>query len=186
MAATIPTTEPDSLRAGDTWAWRREDLDDYPASAWTLVYYFRNATSNFDITASADGDAYVVTVAKASSGKPSGWYDWVAVVTSATERHEVDRGRLQVLPDYSVAAALDGRGFARTLVDYIEAALLDRASADQIDVIGAALADRSLTRDRAGMLTLRSHFLAEVRREEHAERIRQGMAGKNRILARFA
>ena len=63
----IPTSEPDSLRIGDTWQWRREDLFDYPASAWTLIYYFRNATSHFDVTASADGSYFAVTVAKATT-----------------------------------------------------------------------------------------------------------------------
>ena len=108
MSADIPTTEPTSLRAGDTWAWRREDLSDYPASGWTLVYYFRNATAYFDITASADGDAYAVSVAKASTGKTPGWYDWVAVVTDTgnTERYEVDRGRVEILANYAAAAVL--------------------------------------------------------------------------------
>ena len=52
MAASIPTTEPTSLRAGNTWQWRREDLSDYPASTWTLTYHFRNRTSHFDVVAS--------------------------------------------------------------------------------------------------------------------------------------
>ena len=139
MAASIPTTEPSSLRAGDTWQWRREDLADYPASAWTLVYYFRNASAHFDITASADGDAYAVTVAKASSGKAPGWYDWIAVVSSATERHEVDRGRLEILPDYATAAVLDGRSTARRILEAIDALILGRASADQVDTVAAAV-----------------------------------------------
>lgn len=186
MAASIPTTEPSSLRAGDTWQWRREDLADYPASAWTLVYYFRNASAHFDITASADGDAYAVTVAKASSGKAPGWYDWIAVVSSATERHEVDRGRLEILPDYATAAVLDGRSTARRILEAIDALILGRASADQVDTVAAALGDRSLARDRAMLLTYRDRFRAEVRREEDAERIRQGLGARNRVLTRFA
>jgi len=54
MAYTVPNTEPAALRSGDTWQWTR-DLGDYPADAWTLTYYFRNATAHFDIVATADG-----------------------------------------------------------------------------------------------------------------------------------
>lgn len=188
MSADIPTTEPTSLRAGDTWAWRREDLSDYPASGWTLVYHFRNASTYFDVTAAADGDAYAVSVAKASTGKTPGWYDWVAVVTDTgnTERYEVDRGRVEILANYAAAAVLDGRSWARKMLDYIESALLSRATADQLDLVNATLADRGIQRDKAGLITLRSQFKAEVAREEHAEAIRQGLGGKNRLLVRFS
>lgn len=185
MAYTPPTTEPTELRVGDTWAWTRS-LADWPASVWTLTYYLRNASAHIDVEATSDGDDFAVTVEKAvTSDYAAGWYDWVAVVDDGTSRHEVSRGRLRVLPDYSAAAALDARSFARQMVDSIEAALLDRASTDQLDVINAALADRSLSRDKAGLITLRSHFLAEARREEHTEALRRGEGGKGRILVRF-
>src|SRR5574340_367386 len=78
MAYTAPTNEPSALRAGDTWSWRREDLGDYPASSWTLKYYFRNSSAKFDATATADGDDFEVTVAKATTaGYTVGWYDWI-------------------------------------------------------------------------------------------------------------
>lgn len=183
----IPTTEPTSLRAGDTWAWRREDLSDYPAgSGWGLTYYCRNAAAHFDISATADGDAYTVTVAMATTADiVAGDYDWVAVVESATERHEVDRGRLTILPDYSAAAALDGRSFARTLLAAVEAELLSRGSSGRLDLVTSTLADRSLTRDATGLIKLRSQLLAEVTREENAERMRQGLGSRNRVLVRF-
>lgn len=186
MTASIPTAEPTAARAGDTWAWRREDLTDYPASAWTLKYYFRNAAAYFDATAVADGDAHAVTVTKATTAsRAAGWYDWIAVAESATERHEVGRGRLEVLPDYAAAAVLDGRTTARKLLDYVEAELLSRGSSNKLDLITSTLADRSLTRDRAGLIALRSQLKAEVAREENAERLRQGLAPRNRLHVRF-
>lgn len=183
MAATIPTTEPLTARAGDTWQWRREDLSaDYPASAWTLKYYFRNAASFFDVTAAADGDEFAVTVAKASTAAYTvGSYDWIAVVESATERFEKDSGRIEVLPNLATAAAYDVRGFARKMVDAIEAVLLSRATADQLDLVETQLGDRGLKRDRASLIELRSKFASEARREEAT----QNGESKNRILVRF-
>jgi len=183
MTIEIPTTEPAELRAGDTWQWRREDLSDYPASSWTLTYYFRNKTAHFDVTATADGDAFAVEVAKATTAaRAVGQYDWFASVTDGADRFEVARGRLSVLADYSVAAALDGRSFSRKMLDYIEAALLNRATSDQLDLINTTLASRSLTRDRAGMITLRDKFRAEVRAEENQQRIRDGKPSRYRMV----
>lgn len=180
MAYTAPINEPKQLRAGDTWNWRREDLGDYPASAWTLKYYFRNASAKFDVTAAADGDLYEATVAKATTaGYTVGWYDWIAVVENATERHQVDSGRVEVLPDLSTNAVYDARSFARKMLDYIEAALLSRASSDQLDLINAQLEARSITRDKEGMLKLRNFFAAEVRLED----LDRAGVRRNRILA---
>lgn len=187
MAYTPPTNEPSELRAGDTWEWRREDLSDYPAPTWTLSYYFRNAAAKFDITATADGTAFAVSVAKATSaGKTVGWYDWIAVVDDGTSRYQVDSGRLEVLPNLATDAVYDARSFARKMLDYIEAALLSRASSDQLDLINAQLEARSITRDKAGMIVLRSQFKREVAAEDNANRIANGLGNKNRLLVRFA
>lgn len=184
MTASIPTNEPAELRAGDTWQWRREDLSDYPASAgWSLKYYFRNAAAKFDITAAADGDAFAVEVAKASTGKTPGAYDWIAVVESTTHRHQIDAGRLTVLPNLATDVVYDARTFARKMLDYIEAALLNRASGDQLDLINAQLDQRSMTRDKSGLTALRNQYRAEVRAEENAARIADGKPSRNRILA---
>lgn len=184
MATTIPTTEPTALRAGDTWQWTREDLaSDYPASAWTLKYYFRNASAYFDITATADGNFFDVSVAKATTSAYNvGDYDWIAVVESATQRFEVDKGRLDVLPNLATAAVYDARTFARTLLDAVESALTAKASASQLDLVKAALADRSMEYDTAALLKLRSQLLSEVRREDAT---RNGNS-TTRIVARFA
>ena len=52
------------------------------------------------------------------------------------------------------------------MLDAIEAALESRASTDQLDLVNATLEARSIQRDRAGLIVLRSQFQAEVRREE--------------------
>lgn len=180
MAATIPTTEPTALRAGDTWQWRREDLSDYPASAWTLTYYFRTATYKFDVAAAADGDAYAVSVAKATTAvRQAGWYDWEAYVEDAAERHHIGGGRIEIKPNLALDQVHDARGFARKMLDAIEAALLNRATGDQLDLLSTTLGDRGLTRDRSSLIDLRDKFRSEVRAEERKARRVRG----NRILA---
>lgn len=183
VAYTVPTTEPTKLRAGDTWQWRREDLSDWPASSYTLTYYVRNAASHFNITAAADGDNFAVSVPMATTaGYTAGEYDWYAFVSDGSERYQIDAGRFEVLPDVSAAAAYDGRGWAKQMLDLVEAALLSRATDDQLDVINTTLGDRGLSRDRGGLIALRSQLQAEAKREEAAI---YG-TGKSRVLVRFA
>lgn len=170
MAYTVPTTEPAALRSGDTWQWNR-DLGDYPADVWTLTYYFRNAASNFDIIATADGTAYAVSVAMSTTaGYTAGWYDWTAFVSNGTERYQVGSGRLEVQPNLAAAAPYDGRGFARKMVDAIEAALLNRATSDQLDLISSAQGDRSITRDKDRLQVMLEKYRAEASREENPGR----------------
>ncbi|MHB8913240.1 MAG: hypothetical protein ACYC42_11450, partial [Lysobacter sp.] len=159
--------------------WTR-DLGDYPADVWTLSYYFRNATSKFNVTATADGTTHEVSVALATTaGYVAGWYDWTSFVTDGTSRYQVSTGRTEVLPDLANDVAYDGRTFALRMLDYIEAALESRASTDQLDLINAQLDTRSISRDKAGMIVLRDRFRAEVATEDRA---RRGIRS-NRILA---
>ena len=171
MSLPIPTTEPTTLRAGDTWTWRRDDLADFPAPTWTLTYCFRNATQFFDVVAEADGSAHAVAVAAAASAaRVPGWYDWTAFAADGVNRHQVGAGRIELLPNVATAAVHDGRSFARRMLDAIEAALESRAGTDQLDMVSAQLESRGLTRDRLGLITLRDRFAAEVAREDRARR----------------
>lgn len=184
MSATIPTTEPVAHRAGLTWEWRREDLCDYPASVWTLTYYFKktgSAGANFSIQASADGDAFAVTVAKATTAAyTAGDYTWAALVGDGTDQHEVDVGTFTLLPRYDAAANLDDRSHARIVLDAIEAVIENRATQDQQEY---SIGGRSLKRmPIADLLSFRSHYRAEVYAEEQAERVRNGLSSGKLVV----
>lgn len=182
MAYQIPTTEPTTVRAGDSWKWTRADLADFPASTWTLTYRFRNASGYFDVVANADGEAYAVSVAPATTGAiVAGRYDWAAFVDDGTDRHQVDQGATEVLPDIAAAAAHDGRIWARRMLEAVEATLEDRATNDQLDMVNTAISDMSLTRDtdrRSALIRLRAQLELEVKRAE-------GTGGMQRIVVRF-
>lgn len=188
MALTVPTTEPTALRAGDTWRWRREDLADYPPAEWTLTYHFRNAAAHFDLTASADGDAYAVTVSPVTSiAITPGTYDWYAFATKTeddvvVDRAEVASGRIEIRPNVGAAAAFDGRTWARRMLDATERALEGRATRDELDMIHVQLQGRGLTRTEAGLRTWLSWLRSEVRREELAA---SGRRVNPRLVVRF-
>lgn len=183
MASTA-TREPSSLRAGTTVRWRREDLTDYPAPGWVLVYHLRNAGGFIDIAAAADGTAHAVDIdAGTSATYTPGTYTWHAFVSDGTDRFEVGHSQVEILPDVTLAAAHDGRVWARKVLDSVEAVLLDRATADQLDLVASVIGDVSMTRDRSALLELRSQLRAEARREEAAS---LGTTSQNsRLLVRF-
>jgi hypothetical protein len=174
MARTRPTSEPSSLRAGETWDWERT-LSDYPAAEWTLSYTFTNATAKIAITASADGDTHVVTVAKATTAAyAAGRYDGFAQVTDGTETYGVWSGVLEVLPDLASATAYDGRSVARQCYDALTAILTGRSSAEDWALVQASIGDRAQSLDQAELRKWLNFFAAQVKAEDDALRIARG------------
>jgi hypothetical protein len=182
----IATTEPMELTPGVTIKWRREDLTaDFPAGGgWALVYKLRNATHAIDIAAAADGDAFQVTVAAATSAAyKAGTYNWIALVSKAGEVYEVGRGTMKVLVDLSVTGGADARSHVKRTLDAIEAVIERRATVDQMSY---SIAGRQLGRTPiADLLKLRDKYRSEYAAELGAEAIAAGRSPKRRILTRF-
>jgi len=185
MTATVPTTEPDALRAGMTWAWTRE-LTDYPAGTWTLTYWFKQLAASgakFSAVATASGSTHSVSVAAATTAAyTAGEYSWVAVVASGAEVYEVDRGTLTLLPKYNADAALDDRSHARVVLDAIEAVIENRATLDQQEY---TIGNRSLKRMSVDeLMKFRDKYRAEVYAEEQGEAARNGKS-VGRVVVRL-
>lgn len=186
-ASDIPRNEPPEARAGLTWQWRREDLSAYPASSWTLKYWFKKTGSsgaNFSITATADGTSHAVNVAAATTAAfTAGDYTWSAQVTGgSSEAYEVDRGTFKLLPRYDAASNVDDRTHARKVLDAIEAVLEGRATQDQQEY---TIGNRSLKRTPiADLILLRDKYRGELATQEMTERARNGQGG-NRLVVRL-
>ena len=184
---SIPTTEPATLRAGDTLAWRREDLTaDYPASAgWVLAYKLVNAAGNIAITASASGDAFAVSVAAATSATyAAGVYAWVATVTLASARYTVDSGTITVLANLAAATTSDQRSPARKALDAVNLALESYGAKAYLQEL--QIGDRQQKFGTPGdFLAFRSRLAAEVAAEESALAVANGQSARNKLLVRF-
>jgi hypothetical protein len=185
MTAETPTNEPKELRAGVTWEWDRNDLSDYPATTWTLKYWFKRqgGTDKFSITASASGSNFAVSVAAATTlAYVADDYTWVAVVTAGSEVFEVDHGTMKILPRYDQDVALDDRTHAKKVLEAIEAVLESRATKDQEEyTIGTRSLKRTPLKD---LIALRDKYKAEVFGEQLAENARNGKEG-NKLVVRL-
>lgn len=181
----IPTREPDRLSAATTWSWRRDDLNDYPASTWTLSYVFRSSSASFNFAAATSGSGFLVTrTVLQTTDIAAGTYSWAARVSDGTNTVEVGRGTLVVLPSLADG---DPRSHARKVLDAIEAVIEGRAArsdlAYEIAVNGSMRRLQNVP--HADLVALRSKYRAEVKTEEEQARIARGLPGRRRVLTRF-
>lgn len=181
----IATVEPTELVAGDRWLWERQDLDDYPASTWTLSYALVKDGTRIQITGAASGAYHRIDVAASTTaGYTAGSYRWQAYVTSGSDRRLVGQGELELLPDFATqSSGYDGRSHARIVLDAIEAVIEGRATKDQEEY---SIGGRSLKRTPIGdLLKLRDRYRAEAHSEGVADRLASGIGGARRLMVRL-
>ncbi len=188
MAIEIPTSEPASVRAGDTVTWLKS-LADYPATdGWTLYYRLINATAKIDVTSTASGADHLVSVAPTvSKDWTAGDYTLLSWVSDGTDRVSFDPSRITVLPNLAAvsAAGYDTRSQAKKMLEAIDAALLSLSSGERLAVIEAELSGRRLRYSFDGLMKLRNLYAAQVLAEETAERSALGLGGRNKLNVRL-
>lgn len=188
MAYQTPTAEPAEVRAGDTVTWLKT-LADYPASqGWTLYYRLINVGAKIDITTTASGDLHLVNEAAATTDDwDAGSYDWVSWVTDGVSRYSIGSGKITVLPDLAAVSATgyDTRSQAKKMLDAIDAALLSLSSGERLAIVEAELTTHRMKYDITGLHNLRNLYAAQVRAEENAERAKNGLPSRNKLLVRF-
>jgi len=175
---------PGRIVAGDTLRWT-DQVPDYPASdGWTLHYaiFSDQGIYHVDATASGTDHAFDVPASQTAKWQP-GRYEWTAYVDNAAgERHTLGAGFLQVLPDPAATTPQDRRSHARRMLDAIEAALEQRATEQDLDLLRAQFGDQRVDRDPAQLIALRDRYRAEVQAEERAAALARGEAVPPRSL----
>lgn len=185
MTATVPTTEPASVVAGDSWTWKIT-LADYPAGTFTLKYRLINAAGKIDITAAASGTDHLVTVASTTSaGYTAGDYTFTAWVEKTGERWTVGSGTITVKPNIAALTTLDARTAAAKILDQLMAAYTTYTTSNghvaEYEIAGRRMKYRSA----AEILEQISVWEARVAAEKRAERIAAGLGGGNKLYVRF-
>ena len=167
--------EPKCIAAGDSASWSRS-LTDYPADVWTLHYSLFNAEASYNFSSAAEGLDHKVTLDSATTETWSvGRYDWTAYVTNGGgDRKVVDTGVITINPDPAAGEPYDGRSHARKMLDAIEAALENRATAQQLDMIRGTFSDRTIELQPERLITLRDKYRSEVAGEDRLAAINKG------------
>ncbi len=187
--ATTPTQEPATVVAGDTITWQKS-FSDYPATTWTLKYRLLNAAGKIDITATASGNDYLVSVTAATSAAwTAGDYDytgWVEKGSGPTaERVTVSTGRITVQANLAALNTYDGRSKARQIYEALltayKSAVDARAFVAEYEIAGRRMKFAS----RTEWITELNFWKAQVAAEDRAAKIADGLGGGARVLVRL-
>ena len=186
---------PSEIRAGDTVKWRDDSTTDVfgneiKSDEWTLKYYLRFDKGNeaHTSTGTAFGTGWEFTIsATDSTDFDSGTWYWQAVATKASETLTLGYGTLTVednLAYTSGPSAYDGRSQVKKDLEAIQLAIrtLIQGGAVQEYRIG----NRNLKRyDLADLIQLEGRYKAEVKREEQAEMMANGLGNPRNMFVRF-
>jgi hypothetical protein len=186
---------PAQIRAGDTISWRddagRDNLgNEITSASWTLTYYLRTNTASegSTVVGVAYGTGWEFTISAATSaGFDAGDWYWQAIATSGSDKVTLGAGQLTVLAalEYSgTPGAFDGRSQAQQDLDAVQAAI--RALVAGGAVQQYSIGNRSLTKMRLeDLMQLESKLKAEVKREQMAELVANGLGNPHNLFVRF-
>lgn len=171
----------DKIRAGLTFQ-QRITLTAYQPPEWRLILVLRGVGA-IDMESVPDGAQHLLSSdAPTTSTWPAGWYGYSLRVTDGSDVYELEAGTLEIVPDLAaVTAGTDARSHVIKTLAAIEAVIESRATKDQESY---KINNRELRRTPiADLLTLRSHYQAELRRINAAQK-GQSLLGRQ-VLARF-
>jgi len=167
--------EPKQFVKGESVSWTRS-FTDYPAGTWALNYYFRGRDHGFNVTATADGTAFVAEI-PSLTGKDPGFYQWQAFVTKDSQKILVDSGKVEILPDLSAiheTAGFDERSQAEIDLEAVRLMISGKAAKD---VQEYQINNRQLRHiPISELLKLEENLMSRVMREKRAKRRKRGGA----------
>ena len=186
---------PSQIRAADTIKWRDDAGVDnlgnaISSSDYTLTYYLRTNTASEGATVvgTAYGTGWEFTIASGTSTAfDAGQWFWQAVATKTGSTVTMGSGQLTVLRSLSYSGtpgAVDGRSQAQQDLAAVQAAIRAMIS-------GGAVAEYSIGTRRlkkmemADLLQLEGKLKAEVKREQMADLIANGLGNPHNLFVRF-
>jgi len=185
---------PSQLRAGDTIRWidiaGTDNLGNIVSSAdYTLTYWLRTNTASegASVVGTAYGTGWEFTIAaNVSSGLDAGTWYWQAIASKSGSVITLGAGQLMVDAVLSYAGtpgAFDGRSQAQIDLDAVQAAIRAIVSGGAKQY---SIGSRSFTKlDLAELMELESRLKAEVKREQMADLIANGLGNPHNLFVRF-
>jgi hypothetical protein len=187
---------PAQIRAGDTVKWRDDAAADNlgnPISSsdgWALYYYLRTNTASegATVTGTAYGTGWEFTISQATTAAfDAGQWYWQAEARNSGVHQTLGAGQLEVLPGLSYTGApgaFDGRTQAQKDLDAVQAAI--RAIISGGAVAEYTIGSRRLKKmEMTDLLMLESSLKAEVKREQKASLIANGLGNPHNLFVRF-
>lgn len=161
------TNMPDSFTAGNTLTYLRPATVDFDTT-WTMTAIIAGEKKVQKKAVDEGGSFRVTFKAGATSLLTAGAYQWVHRMKKAGDVHDMEGGKLIVLPDLLVAAAGDLQSWASKTLPLVEAAIAGRIPSgnESYQIAGRAISKIPI----AELIALRSKIQSEVFREENPGR----------------
>tara|TARA_B100001939_G_scaffold123265_1_gene106877 strand:- start:132 stop:707 length:576 start_codon:yes stop_codon:yes gene_type:complete len=187
---------PSEIRAGDTVKWRDDSSTDVfgneiKSDEWTLKYYLRsNVRPGLAHTTTGSvystGWEFTISATDSAAFDSGDWY-WQAIASKGSEKITLGYGKLtvEVNLEYSgIPGAFDGRTQAKKDLDAVQAAIRTLISGGAVQEY--KIGNRNLKRyDLPDLIQLEGRLKAEVKREEQAEMIANGLGNPRNMFVRF-
>ena len=186
---------PSEIRAGDTVKWRDDSSTDVfgneiKSDEWTLKYYLRTneSPSGHTTTGSVYGTGWEFTISATDSASfDAGTWYFQAIAEKGSEKITLGSGRLtvEVALDYTGTPGLfDGRTQAKKDLEAVQAAIRTLVAGGAVQEY--KIGNRNLKRyDLPDLIQLEARLKAEVKREEQAELIANGLGNPRNMFVRF-
>jgi hypothetical protein len=185
---------PSTLAKGDSFTWKDDPTVDnlgnaLDSSGYTLKYAIRGAVS-LNLTASTDGPGWQTAISTTQSGTlTAGTYFWQAYVVdnpvSPTKRITIGSGQLKITDDVTAASTgYDGRSQIQKDLEAVQSAM--RAIISGGAVQNYMIGGRSVQKMQMGdLITLESKLKYELKREQKADLIKNGLGNPHNLFVRF-
>jgi len=186
---------PASIRSGDTIQWRDDagvdNLGNTVGSAdYSLTYWLRTNTASegANVTGTAYGTGWEFTISAATSaGFDAGQWYWQAIASKTGSVITLGAGQLEVLAALSYAGtpgAVDGRTQLEQDLAAVQAAIRSLISGGAVQQY--SIGNRSLSRySLSDLMALESKLKAEVKREQMAQLMANGLGNPHNLFVRF-
>lgn len=178
--------EPQQAVAGTNWKWKRS-FSEFPASTWTLSYYFREVSGkySFDITAINSEDVFVINLPFATTNDYApGVYSGQGFVSYNTDKFIVYDNQLEVGTNFNLqGVGKDTRSHAQKVLEAIKG-LLEGKFVE--DASSYSIAGRSITKlDVQQLIDAKNYYESLVVMEIRNQRAKQGLQTGQVVRARF-
>jgi hypothetical protein len=185
---------PSQIRAADTIQWRDDAGVDnlgnaISSSDYTLTYYLRTntATEGATVVGSAYGTGWEFTIASGTSiGLNAGQWYWQAVATKTGSTVTLGAGQLAVLAALNYTGtpgAVDGRSQAQIDLNAVQTAIRTIVSGRSKQY---SIGSRSFTSlDLSELMERESRLKSDVKREQMADLIANGLGNPHNLFVRF-
>ena len=186
---------PTEIRAGDTVKWRDDPTTDVfgnevKSDNWTLKYFLRtNTASEGHVSTGSvyqNGWQFTISATDSAAFDAGDWY-WQAIATFGSETLTLGYGSLQVeaaLSYTGTPGAFDGRTQVKKDLEAVQTAIRTLISGGAVQEY--KIGNRNLKRyDLPDLIQLEGRLKAEVKREEQAELIANGLGNPRNMFVRF-